>query len=159
MDSEGEASAGPYPPDFSPRFDALFEGFRNACPSYVPVDDATAPDWQAEPHPLGYIRAAGLAWHLGGLAAAGKLDAVRPVLDIVESTFAADPDEYIRTLLVEGLIEDLQNACLQSDGRVRLVDVRALLGPRSTQAWDATMELWHGPAAEARKMLPPGSLP
>ena len=106
---------------------------------------------------LFYIRAAALAWRLGGLAAAGKLDDVKPVLDIVELTFASEPDEYLRTLLVEGLIEDLQNACPQSDGRVRLVDVRAVLGPRSTAAWDTMMEFWHGPRQGRRCPLVPRS--
>lgn len=70
-----------------------------------------------------------------------------------------DPDQYLRALLIEGLIKDLQNACLQSEGRVQLVDVRARLGPLSTIAWDSVMRIWHGPAAKARKILPPGSLP
>lgn len=148
-----------HPLDFSPSFDELFEAFRLACPSFVPIDDAAATDWQQDPHPLGYIRIAGLAWHLARLAGDGRLDLVAPALDIAEQTLSADPDDYLRALLIEGLIEDLQNACLQSRGRVRLVDVRARLGPVSTVAWDTTMQIWHGPAGRARKILPPGSLP
>ncbi len=160
MGSAEDAQAnGPFPPAFSPQFDALFEAFRAACPSFSAIDDAAKPDWAGEPHPLGYIRVAALARHLERLVEAGDLDQVVSALGVLEGTLASDPDEYLRTLLVEGLIEDLQNACLRSGGRVRLVDVRALLGPRSTNAWDETMLLWHGPAAEAKKVLPPGSLP
>jgi hypothetical protein len=61
--------------------------------------------------------------------------------------------------MVVGLLEDTQNACLQTEGRVRLVDVRALLGPASRADWDDLMIFWHGSASEARERLPPGSIP
>ena len=61
--------------------------------------------------------------------------------------------------MVAGLLEDVQNAALQSDGLVRLVDVRALLGPSSMRAWDDLVRFWHGSGPEARRRLPPGSLP
>jgi hypothetical protein len=61
--------------------------------------------------------------------------------------------------MVVGLFEDFQNAALQSEGRVRLLDVRALLGPSSVKAWDDLMRFWHGSGPEAHNRLPPGSLP
>lgn len=144
---------------YTPQAEALFEAFRIACPSFVAVDDAGRPEWEEdEPEPLGYIRIAALAWHLASLAAEGRLDLVRPILNLVEETLPR-ADKYTHDLLVVGLLEDLQNACLQSPVPVRLVDVRALLGPTSRAAWDELMRFWHGPTREARRRLPPGSLP
>ena len=139
---------------YSPHADELFERIRAVCPSFVPVDDAAAPEWTDEPHPLAYIRIAGLARHLTRLAADGRIDLVQPVLDLVEETLQR-PDEYIEHLLIEGLLEDLQNASLQTEGKVELVAVRARLGPRSRTAWDELMRFWHGSPDRARTPRPP----
>lgn len=136
----------------------FFERSRQLAPSFVTVDDHGAEDWQGDDGPLGYIRIAALAWHLARLAEMGSWDEVNAILDEAEATIKiADP--YTSKLMVVGLLEDLQNACLQTEGRVRLVEVRALLGPASRAAWDDLMRFWHGSGAKARDGLPPGSVP
>ena len=142
----------------SAKAEQLFEDIRQACPSFVPVDDEGASDWQDEPNPLDYIRISGLARHLTKLVGDGLMDLVVPVLDLAENALT-EGDEYVRELVVVGLLEDLQNDLLHTEGRVRLVDVRAQLRPKAQVAWDELMLFWHGPSAEARKSLPPGSLP
>jgi len=99
-----------------------------------------------------------LAIHLVELSERGISGPIRNALSIVEATLET-ADEVTRDLLVEGLLEDMQNACLRTNGRIQLAHVRALLGPTSRKAWDDLMVLWHGPSAEARSRLPPGSLP
>jgi hypothetical protein len=116
------------------------------------------PDWQDEPHPLDYVRDWALVSHLAHLAEDGRFDLVAPVLSVAEEALATG-DKFTRDLMVAGFLEDLQNALLRTEGRVRLVDVRALLGPKSQAAWDELMQFWYGPTEEARKRLPPGSLP
>lgn len=68
-------------------------------------------------------------------------------------------DTYTSELATVGLLEDLQNACLQSKAGIRLLDVRELLAPKSKAAWDDLMTFWHGKPDEARRRLPPGSIP
>jgi hypothetical protein len=134
---------------------------RPRAPStFGPVDDAGAEDWQPDgaDAPLDYLRIAALAWHLRDLTAGGRLEAIVPVLDEAERMLA-NGDQYTRELIKIGLLEDLQNAGLQSDGAVQIVQIRGRLGPRSQAAWDELMRSWHGPESNARKILPPGSLP
>jgi hypothetical protein len=135
----------------------FFARARAIVPSFIAVDDDGAGQWQDDDGPLGYIRIAALAWHLTGRAEIGKWDEVKAILDEAEATIESG-DAYTSELMVVGLLEDFQNACLQSEGRVRLVDVRALLGPASLAAWDDLMRFWHGSGTEARDRLPPGSL-
>jgi hypothetical protein len=143
---------------YSRQADQLFDRIRSACPSFVPVDDAASPEWQDEPYPLGYIRVAGLARHLVRLASAGGLTQIVPVLDIAEAVLV-DGDEYTQDLVTVGLLEDLQDDCLRTDGRVRLADVRERLGPKSKLAWDDLILFWYGSPDEAARRLPHGSLP
>lgn len=142
----------------SPDAERFFERARVVCPTFGPIDDEGAKDWQDEPNPLDTIRAAGLAWHLSALAELGRLDLVAPVLDLAEETLVTG-DNFTQAVIVEGLLEQLQSALLRTEGRVRLVDVRALLKPTCLTAWDDLMRFWHGPPDEARKRLPAGSLP
>jgi len=146
------------PSQYTPDAEAFFNRVREACPSFVRVDDDEAEEWQDDGGPLGYIRVSALARHLTQLAEHGEWGQVQVVLDDAERTMTS-ADAYTSELIVIGLFEDLQNDCLRSEGRVRLVDVRELLGPSSKTAWDDLMRLWHGPAHEARTFLPPGSLP
>jgi hypothetical protein len=146
------------PSNYTADAERFFVRAREIVPSFVAVDNAGAEDWRDDDGPLGYIRIASLAWHLTSRADIGKWDEVKAVLDEAESTIQSG-DAYTSELMVVGLLADVQNACLQSEGRVRLVDVRALLGPASFAAWDNLMHLWHGSGPEARDRLPPGSLP
>jgi hypothetical protein len=147
-------------PQRTAEVDLFFEHARKVCPTFVAVDDAGTEDWQADDDegPLDYLRIAALAWHLRDLVAEGRLDAIGPVLDEAERQLVSG-DAYTRELMKVGLLEDLQNAGLQSDGAVQIVHIRARLGPRSQAAWDELMRFWHGPSRTARKILPPGSLP
>ena len=131
------------PPDVDPLFDRL----RAACPSFGQIDDGLRRDWHPDVAPP-YIRIAALAWHLAARAERDGVTALGPVLAVVEDTLPV-VDGYGRDLLVEGLVEDLQNACLQTNGAVALDDVRALLGPASRDAWDALMAFWHGSSKAA----------
>jgi hypothetical protein len=135
----------------------LFELFRSACPSFVQEDDALLADWRGEPVP-GYARASALARHLVELASSGQMASVEPVLALVERAIE-EGDPYTSELAVIGVLEDTQNVALYTEGGVRLVDLRRFLGPKSMEAWDLLMRDWHGEADEARKRLPPGSLP
>ncbi len=135
----------------------LFDLFRFVCPSFVPADESQLAEWHDEPIPP-YIRVGGLARHLIDLASSGRLEAVKPGLDLVERAIE-EGDADTRELVITGLLEDMQNLALQTDGAVHLVDLRALLGPKSMTAWDELMRFWHGEAEEAREKLPPGSLP
>jgi hypothetical protein len=143
---------------YTPEADRFFGRVRELVPSFVAVDDRGAQDWHHDEGPLGYVRIAALAWHLSELAALDQWAEVKSVLDYVEEAIRSD-DAYLHELMVVGLLEDLQNACLQTEGRVRLVDVRALLGPGARCAWDELMRLWHGPPSEARGRLPDGGVP
>jgi hypothetical protein len=134
----------------------FFVRARFLAPSFVAVDDHGAQGWHDDDGPLGYVRMAALAWHLISLAETGKWDEIKAMFDEVEATIES-ADAYTSELMVVGLLEDLQNACLQTEGRVRLVDVRALLGPASSATWDDLMRAWHGSGSEARERLPPGS--
>lgn len=147
-----------HPSSYTADAERFFVRAREIVPSFVAVDDDGAESWQDEDGPLGYIRIAALAWHLASRAEMGRWDEVKAVLDEAEATIVSG-DANTSELMVVGLLEDLQNACLQSEGRVRLVDVRALLGPASLAAWDDLMRFWHGSGIEARDRLPPGSLP
>ncbi|HEY7937692.1 MAG TPA: hypothetical protein VID26_11255 [Candidatus Limnocylindrales bacterium] len=146
------------PSNYTADAERFFVRAREIVPSFVAVDDDGAEQWQDNDGPLGYIRIAALAWHLTSRAEIGKWDEVKAILDVAETTIESG-DAYTSELMVVGLLEDFQNACLQSEGRVRLVDVRALLGPASLAAWDDLMRFWHGSGTEARERLPPGSLP
>jgi hypothetical protein len=141
-------------PAYTADSEAFFVRVREALPSFVPIDDAGRDEWTDPDGTLGYVRIAALAWHLADVAAQGNVAEVKLVLGIAEATLTSS-DAYTRELMVVGLLEDLQNAVLQSEGRVRLVDVRALLGPASIPAWDDLMRSWYGDGAQ----LPPGSLP
>jgi hypothetical protein len=137
--------------------DLLFERVRDVCPTFTSIDDARGDDWRGDDRsePLDYVRIAALAWHLRDLAVAGRLEAIVPVLDEAERILAGG-DDYTRELIKVGLLEDLQNAGLQSDGAVELASIRERLGTRSQAAWDELMGFWHGPPDEAGKFLPPG---
>jgi hypothetical protein len=149
-----ESSVSKYTPD-AERF---FRRVREQLPSFADVDDDCRDDWEDDDGPLGYIRVAALARHLTDLAGRGEWDKVKAVLDEAETTIESG-DAYTSELMVAGLLEDFQNAALQSDGLVRLVDVRALLGPSSMKARDDLLRSWHGLGPEARRRLPLGSLP
>lgn len=138
----------------------FFNRTRELVPSFVEIDDAGRPDWLGEggEPDLDYVRIAALAEHLVELSERGTSGPIRYALNMVEATLQ-NADDVARDLLVEGLLEDMQNACLRTNGRIQLVQVRALLGLTSRQAWDELMVLWHGPSAEARSRLPPGSVP
>lgn len=142
---------------YSPEAGRVFTVIREALPSFAIIDEARRDEWDAEGSALGYIRAAALADHVVGLAADARWTDVQAVLAVAELTLTSG-DAYAATLVTEGLLEDIQNAALRSDGAVRLVDIRERLGPSSLLAWDALMELWHGPASHARKSLPDGSV-
>jgi hypothetical protein len=142
----------------SQQIERLFEDIRTACPSFVHVDDAGKGEWTDEPHPLDYARMAGLTAHLVALAEAGQIALAQPVFDLAEAALH-DGDDLTKDLVVVGLLEQLQADGIRTDGRVRIVDFRAMLKPLSLQAWDELMRFWYGPASEARKRLPPGSLP
>jgi phosphoribosylformimino-5-aminoimidazole carboxamide ribotide isomerase len=146
----------PRPPD-PPLVEAFFQKVRAVCPSFVSIDDAELDDWNDDGGPPPYIRVGALARYLSQLAGNGQLELGLPVLDAVERVIVGG-DASMHDLMVVGLLEDLQNYCLQSDGRIPLVDVRARLGPGSTAAWDELMTFWHGPPDETRRLLPPGSL-
>jgi hypothetical protein len=131
----------------------FFAKAREVCPSFRPVDDAFVADWKDETDPVEYLRTAALARHLTNLAADGQIEAIAPVLDLAERTLVMS-DDYTRTLVKEGLLEDVQNFGLQTNGRVKLIDLRERLGPQSRSAWDELIRFWHGPAERARKVLP-----
>ena len=143
---------------YTPDTARFFERARALVPQFAAADDDRAKDWSGEDGPLGYIRVAALAWHLAGLADAGNWDGLEPILAEVEKAIES-ADRYTTDLMKVGLLEDPQNACLQTEGRVRLVDVRALLGPLSRDAWDELMTFWHGSDPAMWTALPPGSLP
>jgi hypothetical protein len=136
--------------------DELLDRLRFAYPSFAAIDDEAADDWDSEPV-LNYVRVGRLAFHLADLAGEEGVDTLRPALALAEDAIDTG-DAYTRELATVGLLEDLQNACLQSKAGIRLVDVRALLGPKSTAAWDELMTFWHGKPDEARRRLPPGSI-
>lgn len=142
---------------YSAQAEALFVRIRTACPTFVRIDDAEEPNWHDDT-PLGYYRIARLADHLAQLAAEGRMALVAPVLALAEEALATG-DKYTRDLVAVGLLEDLQADCLRIEGHVKLLDVRALLGPKSRAAWDELIGFWWGPPDLARKRLPPGSLP
>jgi len=144
--------------NYSADAERFFARARQLVPTFVAVDDDGAENWQDDDGPLGYIRIAALAWHLSFRAEIGAWEEIRTVLAEAEATIESS-DAYTSELIIVGLLEDLQNACLQTEGRVRLVDVRALLGPASRAAWDDLMRFWHGSGSEARDRLPLGSLP
>ena len=145
-------------PGCTPDAERFFRRARELLPSFALIDDERRPEWDDETGVLAYPRVANLAWHLADIAGRGDLESVRPILDEAEATIASG-DRFARDLMIVGLLEDLQNAILQSAGRVRLLDVRGLLGPQSVGAWDDLMRFWHGTDLEARRRLPPGSLP
>jgi hypothetical protein len=137
--------------------DELLDRLRMAYPSFAARDDDEAAEWDGEPVP-NYVRVGQLAFHLADLAGKEGLDALGPALALAEDAIDIG-DAYTRELATVGLLEDLQNACLQSKAGIRLVDVRAILGPKSTAAWDELMTFWHGKPGETRRRLPPGSIP
>jgi hypothetical protein len=137
--------------------DELLNGLRMAYPSFAAIDDEEAAEWDGEPVPH-YVRVGRLAFHLAELAGKEGMDRLAPALALTEDAIEIG-DAYTRELATIGLLEDLQNACLQSKAGIRLVDVRALLGPKSTAAWDELMSFWHGHPDEARRRLPRGSVP
>jgi hypothetical protein len=147
-----------FPSHYTADAEAFFDRVRALLPSFVAVDDEEAEQWQDDGGPLGYIRISALARHLTVLAEQQQWAQIGPVLDDVERTILAG-DAYTSELMVIGLLEDLQNDLLRTEGRVRLIDVRDRLGPASQAGWDDLMGFWHGPASEARTLLPPGSLP
>lgn len=119
----------------------LFEMIRVVCPSFVPLDDAQLEEWQDEPMPP-YVRISGLARHLVDLASEGQVASLVPVFALVEH--AIDQGQpYVAELAVVGLLEDIQNFALQTNGEVPLTELRALLGPKSSVAWDQLMRFWY----------------
>jgi hypothetical protein len=138
----------------------FFNRMRELVPSFVGVDDAGRPDWATEEgeDDLDYVRIAALANHLVELSERGTSGPISHAFSVVEATLET-ADRKTTDLLVEGLLEDMQNACLRTNGRIPLVKVRALLGPLSRAAWDDLMVVWHGTSDEARSRLPPGSVP
>jgi hypothetical protein len=72
-------------------------------------------------------------------------DSIAPMLQLAEATLDGD-DAELRTLIVIGLLEDMQNALLRGEGDTDAVLSR--LGPRSTSAWFILERRWSGdPAA------------
>lgn len=98
---------------YSPDAEAFFQRVRAVCPSFVPVDDERAVDWQDDHGPLGYIRVAALALHLTDLAGQGHWDRIIAVLDEAQSA-VTEGDGYTRDVIIVGLLETFQNFCLQS---------------------------------------------
>jgi hypothetical protein len=141
-----------------PDVESFFEQMDSLIPSWAVIDDAGTDDWHYLDQPLDYLRASALATHLVALAMEGRMDQVRVALDVVEKTLGA-ADGYTKGLMAGGLLEGLQDEGLRTKGRVRLVDIRALLGPKSTEVWDALLRYWQDHPSEARRRLPPGSLP
>ena len=137
--------------------DEFLSRLREAYPSYAAVDDEEAADWDDEPVPH-YLRVGRLAFHLADIAVKEGVHALAPALTLAEDGIERG-DGYTRELATVGLLEDIQNACLRSKPGIRLLDVRALLGPKSMVAWDDLMTFWHGAPDEARRRLPPGSIP
>jgi hypothetical protein len=137
--------------------DELLNRLRTAYPSLAALDDVEAAEWDGEPVPH-YVRVGRLAFHLADLAGEERVDRLGPALALAEDAIE-NGDAYTRELATVGLLEDLQNACLQPKAGIRLVDVRALLGPKSKAAWDDLMTFWHGKPGEARRRLSPGSIP
>jgi hypothetical protein len=137
--------------------DELLDRLRVAYPSFAAIDDEEAAEWDGEPVPP-YVRVGRLAFHLADLAGKDGVDTLGPALALAEDAIETG-DTYTSELATVGLLEDLQNACLQSKAGIRLVDVRELLAPKSKSAWDDLMTFWHGKSDEARRRLPPGSIP
>jgi hypothetical protein len=137
--------------------DEFLSRLRIAYPSYAALDDDETAEWDGETVP-NYVRVGRLAFHLADLAGEEGVDRLAPALSLTEDAIEHG-DAYTRELATVGLLEDLQNACLQSMAGIRLVDVRALLGLKSKAAWDDLMTFWHGQPDEARRRLPRGSIP
>lgn len=119
-----------------------------ACPSFLGAADLY--DFMAwsedEGKPDHYVRAGAFAEHVLRLAEARDVDELPGVFTAVEHLLEeGDADTY--DLVAMGLLEPLQNATSHNVHAVSLTQVRELLGPAATQAWDESETLWASASA------------
>jgi hypothetical protein len=97
--------------------------------------------------PGAYIASGTLAQVLAEVLLDGRLEDLVAVFKSLEGMLSTAEGET-RELLIVGLLEDLQNISLSRD--IALNEWVPLLGPGTTQAWDAIDEMWAGrmPPAE-----------
>jgi hypothetical protein len=120
----------------------MFEPMLAACPTFMPAWCAFLNDWEDSKEALPYYLALGdLAHHLVEQLDAGATKHFEAVFDVVER-WHREGDPYVKEAATVGLLEGIQNICLNSSIDPRRFDF--WLKPESKRWWDKLNRLWNG---------------
>ena len=109
-----------------------------ACPELaVPFAEADADDYADLP----YLQMAAVARYLGERMRKGETDGFGPLFRAVEDCIVRGDNEA-QTLVIVGLLEDLQNTNVTQVNDLSLW--APYLGPASLRAWEAVERFWDG---------------
>lgn len=116
----------------------------DACPSFGPEWQAFQDEWRGETDDLPlYVVLAFFARHLIGMLERGETAGLLAVFAAVERLHL-EGDGYVREAGTVGLLEDLQNLNLHSNG-TEPEQFRRFLGPATAGWWDKLSRFWeHG---------------
>jgi hypothetical protein len=118
----------------------MFGMLLEACPSYEGDWKKFLTEYAADdPGPLSYVATTQFARHLSRVLAAGDVNSVRRVFQVLER-FIAEGDPEVQELAVVGLIKNLQNATLH-DG-TKPSDYQPFLLTQSARWWEKVRTFW-----------------
>jgi hypothetical protein len=99
-------------------------------------------DYEAEPEPLDFLLVSAFVRHLSLRLASGHRDDMEAAMELTERLIA-DGESYVHNLAVVGILEDLQNSTVHSNG-VSPSDFETCLRPWSRWWWEEVHLFWAG---------------